>query len=162
MGLVEQARAMESPMRARQLDNLTDLPTADDPRPTFFMSAVPPRNAGNLMRTTEFPKLMWCIEDNVEVTVHSEDEQRRMLAGGYTLTPQIIIPVSPMDALRAELEALSPEDRKTVIEAQRNDRIKALTAKMAALTDGALDSLLGGVKPVEPVKTGPVRPMKGV
>lgn len=94
------------------------------------------------MATTEYPKLMWRLEDNEEITIHDAEQERRLLAGGYTLTPPIVVPVSAMDAMRAKLEALSPEDRKLLVEAQRNDRLRALQAEMAALPDASLTALL--------------------
>ena len=55
-----------SPIRARQLHDLRLLPTANDPRPTFFWSAEGSRDT--VITHTEFGngKLMWS-EDGVEI-----------------------------------------------------------------------------------------------
>ncbi len=132
-----------SPDRPRQLDDLRLQPTATDPRPTFFWSADAPRY-GNMSAVTEFPKLMWHGETGEEITAYDEQEQRRRMVQGYVLSaPAAAAAVAPMDAIRAELAALSPEDRALVIEAQRQQRLQALQAKMASLDSTALDSLLG-------------------
>ena len=58
-----------SPMKPRQLHNLTLLPSATDPRPTFFWSAESPRDTGDLSRTTLYPRLMWHGQTGEEITV---------------------------------------------------------------------------------------------
>lgn len=152
-----------SPMRPRQLTDLRLLPTATDPRPTFFMSAEPPRNAGDLTRTTPFPMLLWHQESGTEITVHSAKEQAVYEAAGYAGQPPFEIELDPMDVLAAQIEALSEGDRAALIESQRQDRIAAMRAKLAEMPEDKLAILLGQVgTAAEPAKRGPGRPRKEV
>jgi hypothetical protein len=142
---MEQTADGRSPFRPRQLDDLTLAPTKDDPRPTFFWSAVSPRHAGDLKKTEPYPRLLWHRESGQEITVHSLSEHQKKLADYQEIAPALVA-VDPMAAIQAELDALSPEDRALVIEGQRQDRINALRAKMAKLPDASLETLLTDAK----------------
>lgn len=131
-----------SPIKPRQLHNLTLLPTKDDPRPTFFWSAESPRDIADLTKTTEFPKLMWHGQTGTEIAVESRDEQQAHLSMGYRLTAPAGLVIDPMDAIRVAWEALSSEDQALLVEAQKQDRINALRAKLSQLEPDKLEALL--------------------
>ena len=136
-----------SPIRDRQLHDLRLLPTASDPRPTFFWSAEAPRNAGDLTRTTLYPRLMW-DKDGKEVTAPDLKAQESYTAQGYVLLPPANAEApDPMDELRIAFEALSPEDRATLVAAQKQSKLAAIQAQMAALSDADIDALIAGVTP---------------
>jgi hypothetical protein len=149
-----------SPLRPRQLHDLRLLPTKDDPRPTFFWSATPPRDGIDLTRTTEFPKLLWHTGTGTEVTVQSAEEQAAHLSMGYTFTAPSYVAPDPMDAIRAQWDALSKEDQELLLESQKQDRITALKAKLSALPEAQLQEMLktAGTEPDQ--KRGPGRPRK--
>jgi hypothetical protein len=136
-----------SPARPRQLHDLTLLPTADDPRPTFFWSAEPPRNAGDLRKTTPFPRLMWHSETGVEIAVMSAASQATATAAGYLEYPPFDAVEDPMDVLAAQIDALSEQDRAALIESQRQDRINALRSQLAAMPEEKLAALLAKAEP---------------
>ncbi len=131
-----------SPMRPRQLHDLRLLPTKDDPRPTFFMSADPPRNAGDLTRTTPYPALVWHPETGQEFTAADAKAMSAYLAAGYVTAPPFTVEVDPMDLLAAQIEALSEADRTALLESQRLDRIAAMRSKLAGLSEEKLAILL--------------------
>lgn len=135
-----------SPMRPRQLNDLRLLPTADDPRPTFFWSAESPRDV-DVTKTTPYPRLLWHVESGEEITVLDlEAHQAKEAEGCWTETAPSEVPVDPMAAIQAELDALTPTERATVLEAQRQQRLQSLQTKIAALSDRSLETLLGEAK----------------
>jgi len=147
--------AGRSPIKPRQLHDLRLLPTKDDPRPTFFWSAESPRDIGDLTRTTEFPKLMWHAESGQEITVLSKEDQAEKLHHGYVLQAPASVVIDVMETMRAQFEALPEEDQKLLVEAQRQDRIAALKAKLAELPEDKLQAMLaqaGGKKVGRPKK----------
>ena len=153
-----------SPLKNRQLNDLRLLPTADDPRPTFFWSAESPRDAGDLTKTTPYPRLLWHRDTGVEITVQTADEHAQMGEEWLLLPPAQTAP-EPMDVMRSELDARTPEDRAVLIEGQRQARMAALQAKMATLPDAALEALLGDAAAqatTGTVKRGPGRPKRAV
>jgi hypothetical protein len=148
-----------SPFKPRQLDDLRLLPTKDDPRPTFFWSAESPRDAGDLTRTTLYPRLLWHGETGVECTVTTAEDHQDKLSDGWVETQPYQAPTDPMAELQKELDALSPDDRAMVIEAQRMARLTALQTKIAALSEMSLQSLVSS--PEERIeKRKPGRPRK--
>lgn len=130
-----------SPVRPRQLHDLTLLPTKDDPRPTFFMSAEAPRGV-DTRKTMPFPALLWHPETGDEITVPNAKAHASYLAEGYLSHPLFEIKHDPMDLLAAQLDALSEGDRNALIESQRMDRIAALRAQLVALPEDKLAMLL--------------------
>ena len=131
-----------SAMRPRQLHDLRLPPSADDPRPTFFWSAVAPRNAGNLSRTSPFPALRWNAEGR-EVTAADAKALAPYTAQGFTLTyPPFAVELDPMDVLAAQIDALSEGDRAALIESQRQDRITGMRKKLGELSEEKLAILL--------------------
>jgi len=130
-----------SPLRPRQLNNLTLAPTAEDPRPTFFWSAESPRD--EVITHSPYPKLLWS-ETGDEVTVSSVEAEAAAVARGYlTVAPASL---KPFDALKAMLEAMSPEDRTLVLEAQQKDRLARVQAQLANLPAGELEALIAASK----------------
>jgi hypothetical protein len=129
-----------SPIRPRQLHDLTLTPTKDDPRPTFFWSAEKPRD-GSGFKTSEFPKLMWSPKGQ-EITVISRTMQAERERQGYLLTCPADVVIEPLDLVRAQWEALSAEDREVLTESYRQDRRNALLAKMGSLDPSQIETLL--------------------
>ena len=146
-------------LKPRQLNDLRLLPTADDPRPTFFWSADSPRDAGDLTKTTPYPRLLWHRDTGEEITVPTAEAHAQMGEEWLVLPPAQTAP-DPMETMRAELDALTPEDRAVLIEGQRKARMAALQAKMAELPDDALETLLGDAMTQATAKRGPGRPRK--
>jgi len=131
-----------SPFRPRQLHDLRLQPTAQDPRPTFFWSADPPRDE-NVTITTEYPKLLFHQVSGDEFPVYSKDQEVAKLADpAWGRVAPVKVAIDPLEAVRSELANLSDADRALVIEMQRQERIQTLKAKMAALPDVDLESLL--------------------
>lgn len=150
-----------SPMKPRQLHDLRLLPTKDDPRPTFFWSAESPRDGTDLSKTTPYPKLLWHGGTGEEITVTSAAAERSYTSQGYVSTaPENAVAPDPMDAIRAALAQLSPEDRALMVEAQDQDRKAVLRAQLAALAPEELQAVLGGLE--APTKRGPGRPKREV
>jgi hypothetical protein len=131
-----------SPMRPRQLHNLTLLPTKDDPRPTFFWSAEPPRHGIDLTKTTEFPKLMWHGDTGQEITVLSKEAQAEKVSFGYVLTAPADLVINLADARQAAWDALSVEDQDLLRESIKQDKIQQLKAQLSALPADKLEALL--------------------
>lgn len=131
-----------SPMRPRQLHDLRLQPTADDPRPTFLWSADPPRNAGDLTRTTPFPALVWDRATGEEIAIKDAASMARYPEAQYARYPPFAVELDPMDVLAAQIDALSETDRAALIESQRQDRIAAMRQKLAGLSEDKLAILL--------------------
>jgi len=143
-----------SPFRPRQLHDLRLLPTKDDPRPTFFWSAESPRDGVDVSRTTPYPALMWHRESGEEITVFSAEDEANHAHAYTTKAPQIVAK-APMDELSDLLAQLPEADRALVLEAQRQERMQSLKAKLAALTPEQLEALLGRAeKPAAKKKAG--------
>lgn len=130
-----------SPIRPRQLHDLTLLPTAEDPRPTFFWSAAKPRDV-DVSKTHEFPKLMWHGTSGTEITVTSRDEQQAHLTMGFVLTAPHSLVIDPMSEFQAAFDALSAEDRSLLVKSIEQDRMEKLKAKLGSLPADQLESLL--------------------
>ncbi len=128
------------PHPKRQLDDLRLMPTADDPRPSFFMSAETPRG-WDTSKPGPYAQLMWNRDTGDEITVHSEAE-RAAHADAYTTDPPMNRIVTQAQAVADLLASLSPEDRMAVIKAQQARRLEAASAAMAGLTDDQLDAVL--------------------
>lgn len=135
-----------SPLRPRQLHDLTLHPTATDPRPTFFWSAESPRT-GTIGPPTLYPKLLWQGETGQEITVYSAGEEQTKLAQGYVTTAPTTRVSDPVTDLSDQLSGLSDEEQTLILEAQAKIRRDALTARLAALSDAEIDRLLAGKAP---------------
>ena len=141
-----------SPLRPRQLHDLRLLPTKDDPRPLFIPSAEAPRDGRDLTKTTEYPKLMWHRDSGEEITVYSSAEERQMSDIYNKVAPENVV-LAPMDALKLELDSFSEEDRKLIIDAQKQTRMQALQEKLASLSDEARERLLADAESSDKKKT---------
>lgn len=135
-----------SPIKPRQLTDLRPLPTAQDPRPTFF-GVDAPRDV--LVTHSPFPRLMWHSETGQEITVFDEIEMQAK-SPVYTATPPHFKPLDPVEKLRAEFEALSDDDKAFVLEMQRKARVDAVAGQMAGLSQAQIANALGS----EPAKRG--------
>jgi hypothetical protein len=133
-----------SPIRPRQLHNLTLLPTATDPRPLFVPSAEQQRDY-NPGPPKFYPKLMWHRDTEQEITVHSKEEEQEHLLEYKLEAPAAPIMLSDADSIRAALESLTDEERTFIIQAQKNERIDKLKAKLAELSEVDLERLLGEI-----------------
>lgn len=129
-----------SPLRPRQLHNLTLLPTATDPRPTFFWSAESPRDQP-IGPGTPYPKLLWHQGNGTEVTVRSQDEEASYGAEWASIPPSAK-PIDPLAGVQDIFAGLSDDERALLIEAQKADRMTRLRAKLADLSEGDLERLL--------------------
>lgn len=134
---------------------LTDLRTPRNPtsklhRPTFF----PVDEADEQVkpyRYQAFPKLKFKLDDTgklVETCVFNA-ESEKALGHEWADAPPWAAPVSSAERLRAELEALSPEDREFVLEAQRKQRLARLESALSHLSDAQLADVTGGVTPTK-------------
>jgi hypothetical protein len=140
-----------SPFRPRQLHDLRLAPRADDPRPTFFATYEVPRDWDTTAQHA-FPMLMWSPRGQ-EITIPpGRDAQAQVLeyeAKGYVHTPPA--DESPMDAVQREMAQLSDEDRKLVLEMQRQARMNRLQEKLSHLSDQEIASVMVDVA-ATPVK----------
>lgn len=131
-----------SQIRERQLHDLRLAPTASDPRPTFFWSAESPRNASDLTKTKPYPRLMWHGVTGQEITVTSKAMEQSKTAEGFVLlAPANAETLDPTEEVLRQLEQLSPEDQAVLVAAAQKDRLAAIQAQMASLSDAEMDAL---------------------
>lgn len=130
-----------SPIKPRQLHDLRLLPTATDPRPTFFWSA---EGARDVVEThSPYPKLLWHKDTGVEITVQTEAEHRLKAADYVTVAPNST-PQSEADRIKALFDSLSPEDQKIVLDADRKARLEKIQSGLSNLSDSDRASLMAG------------------
>lgn len=138
-GLDAQGR---SPLKPRQLRDLRLLPSATDPRPTFFMSADPPRDV-DITKTTPYPRLMWHGTSGEEITVPHAKAQADKLASGYVLAPPANAPAPKVfDVVAAQLDGLSDKDKAALLKSYQQDRLAKLQALIAELPEHEIAALL--------------------
>lgn len=143
-----------SPLRDRQLHDLRLVPTKDDPRPTFFWSTESPRNAADLTKTTLYPRLMWHSATGAEITVTSAAVEQSYTDQGFVVTPPAnAVAPDPMDTIRQQLESLSPEDRKLIVQAAQKDRLAKIQEAMAGLSEEDLTALAASLEPAKKQKS---------
>lgn len=136
-----------SPFKPRQLHDLRLPPTKDDPRPTFFWSADPPRNGVDLTKTTVYPRLMWHGVTGQEITVRDAADQQTHTAQGFVLVaPSNAEAPDPLELIRQQLEAMSPEDRQTLIAAAQRDRLAQVQEAMKGLTEDEFAALAASIE----------------
>jgi len=145
-----------SPNRPRQLHDLRLMPTATDPRPMFVWSAEGDRDTA--ITQSEFPKLLWHGETNLEITVTSRQEETEKLAQGFVFLPATVTAASAVEDLTAAFAGLSDDEKHLILEAQAKQRRDAITAKLADLSPEALDRLL--MQAAEPQAKKRGRPAK--
>lgn len=146
-----------SPVRT-QLKDLRDPanPKAKLHRPSFSWSAdadpdTPP------YRHQTFPCLRFHARQG-EIAVMNQ-EALEALGPDWHDAPIAVKAVAPVDAARAEIDSLSPEDRELFLSMQREARMKRIQSLMAGLSEHELASLVMSTPDV-PVKRGPGRPPK--
>lgn len=105
-------------------------------RPHFEWSADPDPK-GTVI--PEYPRLMWNAEGDEQLV----ESANVPIPPDWTPYPPLVAPVGQMDALQAQLEALSPEDRALVFEAQRQARLKKIQDQLAGLSDRELAKVSG-------------------
>jgi hypothetical protein len=120
-----------SPIRDRQLDDLTLKPSARDPRPTFYGET----DAREFQPITQkpYPKLLWHINTGEEITVRDEHEEKTR---GVMWTPVAPVagPSDPEAVARRLFEALGPEDQAFILEHEHQMRLDTVKRAMAQLT----------------------------
>ncbi len=137
-----------SPVRRGPLHDLRLLPQATDPRPMFVWSADQPRDY-RPEGFKSFPKLLWS-ESGEERTIQNETEEGLYLAQGWTANPPMdAAPIDPLAAMKAEYDALSEDDQRILMEAQRQDRMRSLQARLASLPAEKVEALLNAAEPVQ-------------
>lgn len=146
-----------SPVRT-QLKDLRDPmnPKAKLHRPSFSWSADADPEAPPYQHQA-FPKLMFHARQG-EIVVMNE-EALSALGPDWKDAPITIAKVSPADAVRAEIDSLSPEDRELFLSMQREARMKRIQALMGELTDAELAAVVQATPDAAP-KRGPGRPPK--
>jgi len=134
-----------SPIRPRQLTDLRLLPTADDPRPTFFMSTETPRD-WIVGPGTPFPRLRWHAETGEEITVQDPEHLALKARQGYTLdTPLAAVVADPVLDLSRALAGLPEAEQRAILAAQGQQRTATLTAQLAALPPDELERLVAAL-----------------
>lgn len=142
-----------SPFRPRQLSDLTLLPTKDDPRPTFFWSAEKPRNAGDLSKTTPYPRLMWSAQTGQEITVATKAAEQTYTAQGFIMTPPAnAAKPEPADEMREMLEGLSEKDRLLVLGRAHESRLDQMRDGLLKLSDAERTALMAEFTAAQPEK----------
>lgn len=129
-----------SPIRPRQLHNLTLAPTATDPRPLFIPSSEAPRD-WDTFKTFPYPRLLWS-PDGVEITVKTKTEHEQRLEDGYLEVAPSAVPVDPIVDIREALEGLSSQERELILNRADTQRKESLQAQIAALSPELLEQLL--------------------
>lgn len=138
-----------SPIKPRQLHDLRLMPTATDPRPAFFWSAEGNRDLA--VTHSLYPKLLWHGTTNVEITVHSAEEETAKLREGYVLLPISAVVVDPVQNIADQLAGLPEEEKALILQAQATIRRNALIDKLAQLSDDDIEKLAAST--TKPKKT---------
>lgn len=130
-----------SPDRPRQLHDLRLMPTKDDPRPTFFWSAEPSRT--EVPQAPPFAQLLWESSTGREITVYSPAERDTYTAKGFVTTqPSNAIAPDQAVVARQQLERLSPEDRKLVLQDAHAARLERVKEMLLDLSDADREALI--------------------
>jgi len=138
------AARQASPFKPRQLHDLRLLPTADDPRPTFFWSAVGPRDDPEANKTHPYPRLLWAV-DGTEICVRSKSDHDAKLAEGYVEVDPGLVAPDPMADMRIMLASLSPADRDLVVNGAKRAQMQAIQEQLAEFSADDLEALVGGL-----------------
>lgn len=137
-----------SPFKPRQLHDLRPLPSATNPRPTFFWSAKSPDDAGDLTATKPYPRLMWEQPSGREITVKDAKEQATYTAQGFVLfAPANAEKPSPFDALKDMLEGLSKADQELVLKGAHATRLDRIKDGILDLSDEDREALVAALLP---------------
>ena len=114
-----------SPLRPRQLHGLRPIPTADDPRPTFFWSAKSPRDGVDLTRTTPFPRLLWNkAGGGTDFGVFRLKRWRSKChkAGCSLMAPTDMPAPDPSEMVRMEWASFTDDERAMMLEATQTQK----------------------------------------
>lgn len=133
-----------SPIKPRQLHDLRMLPTKDDPRPLFIMSAETPRDFGDVSKTHPYPALLWHRDTGEEITVQSAKE-RATYGAEWKSVPPVDRVLTPMEDISELLAGLTEHERSVVLEAQNRQRMESLQSRLAELTPEQLAALVAGL-----------------
>jgi hypothetical protein len=146
LGLSNTDASGRSPLKPRQLHDLRILPRADDPRPTFFWSADPPRNEAP--STPPFAQLLWESSTGREITVYSPAERDSYTEKGFVTTqPSNAVVPDSAELARQALATLSPEDRKVVLESAHEARLDRIKDMASALSPAEMAELRASLEP---------------
>jgi hypothetical protein len=131
-----------SPLRERQLHDLTLKPSKDDPRPTFFQESdgrefLP-------IRHLPYPKLLWNKDTGQEITVKNLREEKE-LGWPWMDTPPRTEPMDPEAYAKKLFEGLSAEDQAFILEHQRQLRLEKVKAAMGILSEKQTANVFGVV-----------------
>ncbi len=137
-----------SPIKPRQLTDLTRLPSARDPRPMFRTENYPEFH----VTQSRYPALLWHAETGQEITVYSDEEKAAKGPLWTSLPPNRV--VDPVEEARAAFEALSAEDQAFVLNFQHQQKLTRVTTALGNLTQSQAEAVLS----TEPTKRG--RPKK--
>lgn len=128
---------------------LTDLRTPRNPQARLHRPTFIPIDEAEEQRTPyvkqDYPRLKFKLDDAgklVETVVFNATSEAA-LGPAWTDAPPFAPPATAEERLKAELDALSEEDRAFVLEAQRKARLDRLQAQLSTLSDARLDAVAG-------------------
>jgi hypothetical protein len=113
-------------------------------RPHFEWSADPDPNPPPL---GPYPMLFWDAH-GIEHRVMSDAELQAKPAD-WMPSPPLVATRTGADALQHELDALAPEDRAFLLDAQKKQRLQRISDRLAQLTDTAWAALQSSTPPLE-------------
>lgn len=146
-----------SPFRPRQLHDLREAASADNPRPTFFWSAKSPSTV-DVSRTSPYPRLMWHAQTGKEITIGIAADpieknlsvQAAYTAQGFILTPPANAEKpSPFEALKDMLEGLSKDDQHLVLKGAHATRLDRMKDGILGLSDEEREALVAALMPAQ-------------
>ncbi len=136
-----------SPIRDRQLTNLTLVPTATDPRPLFIPSAEVPRDTKPQVYT-KWPSLRW--KPNGEEVRVKDALALAALGDGYLDYPPHLQPLDPMAGMTEALAALTEKERDVIVSTQRDLRMKKLQEQLSQMSESDLETVLASARAKAP------------
>lgn len=139
--------SQRSPLRDRQLTDLTLRPSARDPRPTFY--AETDAREFQPIKHSDYPRLLWHKDTGQEIRVESEKEERARGASYLRMPPTGLGSCDPEEQARKLFESLSDEDKAFMVEHQHQLRLDAVKKAMAGLTTAQAAAVVA-----MPVKNG--------
>jgi len=133
------AEEHRSPVRERQLHDLTLKPSKDDPRPTFYQETD--GREFHPIRHSPYPKLLWHTQTKQEITVNTprEEKDRGPL---WTAVAPVTIPLDPETQARRLFESLSVEDQAFIVEHQRLMKLEQVKKAMGQLTESQANAVV--------------------
>lgn len=152
----QQKTGQRTPEIRKPLTNLLNPPpSATVAKPNFFYDGM---NLPNVPGKP-FPTLRYRLTENgVEERCCRTVAEVVALGDDWSPVPPSVDLPSPLESIQDALEALTPEERATVMEEQRKTRLAAIQRMISELPPEDLASLQAGA----PVKRGPGRPKKAL